>query len=127
MNDDIPIQTRRRSDRPIVQWGQFILATTVAIGGAITFSFSVYDGFRDDIADLGSVAARFESHVASDAELHRVFTTRLSYIEQRVDAIRTQTDARPDPFTGSEGRALADEIREVERRVDRLEIKAGED
>ena len=67
---------------------------------------------REKIALVGTK----ETAHLQEAEIH---IARISKLESQVESLMTQPQARKDPFTGTEGRAL-------EARVDALEQKVRE-
>ena len=53
-----------------------------------------------------------EEHFRSAADWYR----RITELERDVHALQRRPAARPDPFTGTEGRALDERIKKLERR-----------
>lgn len=107
----------------IAQWLGVAVSSAIAVGGALTFSFNIYDGIRTDVAACSVTTSRLDGHIQSDAEMAGVIHQRLAYVEQRLDLLQSRADARPDPFTGTEGRALADKIGRLEHRIEKLETR----
>ena len=46
---------------------------------------------------------------------------QIDYTISRIDALSALPAARPDPFTGTEGRELERRIHDIERRLDAFE------
>ena len=59
---------------------------------------------------------KLESEFVGHEKLARERIERIQAIESEVRRMATSPTARPDPFTGSQGRELEDRIRELEKR-----------
>ena len=75
------------------------------------FSGLVADSRRHDVA-LADLTRRCEES-RERANRHEV---QLTYLTGRIDELFTTATARPDPFTGTQGRELESRIRDLENR-----------
>ena len=134
MNEEQPEghQERRRSPKDYkreIAWG--IVAPFAALGLTVALaSINGYDKLRSLIHSNDACCADFRSYRDEDSgqrqfwvnviERIRDQTTdvvrRLAAAEAHIEELRRQPGARPDPFTGTEGR-------ELEKRIKRLEQK----
>ena len=59
---------------------------------------------------------KLETELAGHQDLARERIERINEIEREVRQITTQPTARPDPFTGTQGRELEERIRQLEKK-----------
>ena len=59
---------------------------------------------------------KLETEFAGHQDLSRERIERINEMEREVRRITTQPTARPDPFTGTQGRELEERIRQLEKR-----------
>lgn len=74
--------------------------------------------------DLGAVVALViltVSIIASTVVWITMIDNRGETNANRLTRIETRSEARPDPFTGSEGRALENRVDALERRLEAME------
>ena len=69
----------------------------------------------DAIHELRQSIIRSEGHIASHNDESIEWKNRIKSLEQKVYDIQTKPTARPDPFTGADGRELDQRIRTLER------------
>ena len=88
----------------------------------LTWSHGIFVGILDRIARIDSVVAANSAHrVEHESESEywvgeiRSNTNAIRVIEQRVAELRSMPQARPDPFTGTDGRKLLQRIERLER------------
>lgn len=69
----------------------------------------------DSIHEIRQSIIRSEGHIASHNDESIEWKNRIKSLEQKVYDIQTKPTARPDPFTGADGRELDQRIRTLER------------
>jgi hypothetical protein len=77
------------------------------------------DSYVTDIATLAAIAEQAHANTIHRVEHERQAERYIAKIEANERAIielRTNSKSRPDPFTGTEGRALRDRIEKLERQ-----------
>lgn len=68
---------------------------------------------------------KLETELASHQDMARERIDRINELEREVRRVTTQPTARPDPFTGSEGRVLRDQIETLQRQM--RDMRPGQD
>jgi hypothetical protein len=121
----------KRTTVPGLSWKALGTGIGLAIAIAIPL-FGLYDRLRNDISGNSVAIARNEQRYASHAEwAERHLAAQLEHIERElgdyelrlraseraVDSLQTKPDARPDPATGTELRAVLDRVKELEGQV----------
>jgi hypothetical protein len=99
-----------------------------AIGGVIT-------DFQRELAARASCCDAFEDYRVTDTAQREYWvgvidtirastiasSTALSRLEVKVEQLQTDSAARPDPFTGTDGAHLQSQVDRLEGRVQRIE------
>ena len=100
-----------------------VLPAVAILITVLTWSHGVFVGLLDRIARLDSIVAANSAHrVEHESESEywvgeiRSNTNAIRVIEQRVAELRSVPQARPDPFTGTDGRKLRERIERLERQ-----------
>jgi hypothetical protein len=70
--------------------------------------------FADSIIDIRQTITRTEGHIDAHNRESDEWKNRIRELEKRVIDLNTRPSSRPDPFTGTEGRALEERIRGLE-------------
>ena len=112
---------RRVTDSALSHWLAVALAAVVAIGGTVSFTFGVYESVRAQLVELSALQPTLTAHIAADSELHRIYRSRMDYLERRIDALATATRANtrasePDAGGDPTRAALEERIKALEAR-----------
>lgn len=121
MNEhDDESRTSARSQGREIAWG-VLVPTATLVFAAGTWGFSVFVDITDRISDMGlAIAANTEHRIAHDERskhwISEIVRNRddVRQLEQYVAELRSVPSARPDPFTGEDGRALQERIEQLE-------------
>ena len=107
--------TERR--KKVTSPAKIVIPPALAIGLALALfqqGIQFFSHLLDRIQRIDVVNEQLVSNCAASKE-------RISYLERAVDKLRNDAGSRADPFTGTQGRDLARQIRDNERRLDALE------
>ena len=109
-----------------VDWSRMLANATPAIAGVV-FTIVLADSYNRladhdrQLRDQGYTVERHAQYIVEhDQDSDRLYQ-RLGTVESRLVDLSVDARARPDPFTGQDGKALRELIDQVERRVDSLE------
>jgi len=98
----------------VAKWLSVVIA-------AIGMAGAVYAGLRTQLSDHAIRLAGLEAYRISHDYADELQQQAINYITGRVDALSSAPGARPDPYTGTEGRAVERRVDAVERRIEKLE------
>ena len=103
-----------------IAWGSIFsgAALALSIGGA---GIGAYDGIQRDLTDLRLAIASNTLHRTEHDKTAAIWISQIVENEQaihglsrEVSELRSMPSARPDPFTGTDGRKLEQRIRDLE-------------
>ena len=122
-NDTPQVERRRRFQQTRELTLGVALPAAAILVTVLTWSHGIFVGILDRIARIDSVVAANSAHrVEHESESEywvgeiRSNTNAIRVIEQRVAELRSVPQARPDPFTGTDGRKLRERIERLERQ-----------